>query len=246
MKSRRELKDTARQLFWEHWITLVLSAAVLWIASQILTQIQSMMRMPQETVDFYQSMPGLETFASQLNVGPDQGLPFLTVFALLLVASFFTALLGYGMSNLALRAVKEQEVPELGIFYAYRRFGRWTLFYVIYLIRVMLWTMLFFVPGIMAALSYSQAKFLMMEDEDLRPNDAIKKSTQLMQGRRWELFIIHLSFFGYYVLSVFTFGLSTLFSTPYMDMTFAGWYRELIAQQPAQSSPSPSQAQQHS
>ena len=231
MKSRIELKMQAQELFLKNWLLLVISAAILWVVSSIQGQISQFMPVPEESIAFAAATPGLETLAENWANLPDPGLAMWQVSLAVLLIGFLWAMLSYGFSSLALRAVKKEELPELEIFSAYRNFGRWAIFYLLYTIKVLLWSMLFIVPGIIAMLNYSQAVYLLIEDEDLRPNEALKKSTLLMRGRQFEFFIIWLSFIGFHLLAAFSWGISTLYSTPYIRMTYAGYYCELIANQ---------------
>ncbi|MBS9338776.1 DUF975 family protein [Fructobacillus sp. M2-14] len=94
-----------------------------------------------------------------------------------------------------------------------------------------LWLLLLFVPGIIKSFSYSQALFAYKDakanGEDIRFIDAITRSRELMDGHKWELFVLYLSFLGWGIVVFFTFGIGTLWLTPYMNMTLAGFYDHL-------------------
>ncbi|MCL2871046.1 MAG: DUF975 family protein [Coriobacteriia bacterium] len=237
MKSRIELKFRARELFFNNWVVFALSAAVLWIVSRIQVQIMNLQTVPEESILLAEATPGMEIFAETWRAAPDFGIPNWQIYLAIFLIGVLWAVLDYGFSSLALRAVKDEDLPDVEVFSAYKRFGRWVIFYLIYMVKVMLWSIFFIIPGIIAALNYSQAVFLMVEDEKLKPLDAIKKSIALMRGRKLELFTIWVSFIGFHILALFSWGVSTLYSAPYMKMTYAGYYRELItAQSNVQSS----------
>jgi len=232
MKSRVELKATAAKLFFENWFILVLSAAVIWVVMQIQTQVMRMQaRPPEEHLAILDATPGFEVMAETLRSAPEVGLSVWQVLLIFQILTIVMTLLGYGLSSLALKAAEGKDLPDLEIFYAYKKPLRWLAFYFIYTIKVLLWSMLFIIPGIIAALNYSQAVFLMIEDESLSPLAAIKKSTVLMKERKIEYLIIVLSFFWFYVLAFFTMWVTTLYSDPYMRMTLAGYYKELTKAQ---------------
>ncbi|MDK7085602.1 DUF975 family protein, partial [Gardnerella leopoldii] len=59
------------------------------------------------------------------------------------------------------------------------------------------------------------------------------QSRQLMDGYKWELFVLILSFFGWWLLELITFGLAAIWVMPYRTMTFANFYLKLKDKQAA-------------
>jgi len=84
-------------------------------------------------------------------------------------------------------------------------------------IFIFLWTLLLIIPGIMKAFSYALIPMIMADDKykDLGYMDILKKSQDMMQGHRMDLFILSLSFIGWHILAIFTFGLLELWILPY-------------------------------
>ena len=74
---------------------------------------------------------------------------------------------------------------------------------------------------------WSLAQFAMVEDENCGAREALRRSWAMMDGRRMDYFFLGLSFFGWMILSVFTFGIGNLFLTPYMQVAYASFYREM-------------------
>ena len=68
------------------------------------------------------------------------------------------------------------------------------------LLRVILWSFLFVVPGVIAAIRYSQAFYIMADDPTLRPYQCIEKSKAMMQGNKSKFFLLELSFAPWYIL----------------------------------------------
>lgn len=64
-----------------------------------------------------------------------------------------------------------------------------------------LWTMLFIIPGIIAAYRYSMALFVLAEDPSIGVNEAITVSKQMMKGNKWRLFCLGFSFIGWALLA---------------------------------------------
>ncbi|MDF2479565.1 MAG: hypothetical protein K0S24_5048 [Sphingobacterium sp.] len=69
-------------------------------------------------------------------------------------------------------------------------------------ILLFLWLLLFIVPAIIKSFSYSQTYFILKDHPDYSVSKAIKKSRQLMKGYKWKLFLLGLSFIGWWLLSI--------------------------------------------
>ena len=104
-----------------------------------------------------------------------------------------------------------------------------TSFLAILLVRLFtfLWSLLFVIPGIIKGLSYSMTSFIIAENPMIDPMDAIAKSQELMRGHKFELFMLHLSFIGWYLLGIITFGIGLFFIIPYVQTAIANFYVEL-------------------
>ena len=88
-----------------------------------------------------------------------------------------------------------------------------------------LWGLLFVIPGLIKAYSYRLVPFILADDPDMKPNDAILLSRQLMNGNKWKAFVLDLSFILWNILNVFTFGiLGVLWVYPYIHSTNAELY----------------------
>ncbi len=94
-------------------------------------------------------------------------------------------------------------------------------------IYTVLWTLLFIIPGIIAAFSYSMTFYILADHPEMDANDAIKASKQMMKGHKWELFCLGLSFIGWIILSGFTLGIGYLFLAPYQEQAFYAFYRNI-------------------
>lgn len=88
-----------------------------------------------------------------------------------------------------------------------------------------LWSLLFIIPGIIAGYSYRFVPYILAENPDIKPMDAIKLSKQMMNGHKWEAFVFDLSFLGWNILGLFTFGiLSLVYVNPYYQSSCAAYY----------------------
>lgn len=87
--------------------------------------------------------------------------------------------------------------------------------------------LLFIIPGIIIALSYSMVYFVIVDNPELGVMDALRKSKKIMNGHKWEYVVLNLSFIGWYILSYFTFGILLLWLAPYIMVTTANFYNNI-------------------
>lgn len=90
--------------------------------------------------------------------------------------------------------------------------------------------MLLMIPMYVVALAYALAPFLLRDEPELSAREILTKSRMMMQGHKWELFILMLSFIGWSFLCVFTLFIGYLWLAPYMCMTFTKYYEQLRAE----------------
>lgn len=92
---------------------------------------------------------------------------------------------------------------------------------------IYLWSLLFVIPGIIKAISYALTPYILADCKNVRATDALKLSMRMMEGHKWEYFVLGLSFIGWTLLTSLTCGLLYVFYVgPYMNNTFAGYYAE--------------------
>ncbi|MEY4716550.1 DUF975 family protein [Lacticaseibacillus paracasei] len=100
---------------------------------------------------------------------------------------------------------------------------------------VSLWMLLLVVPGIVKGLAYSQAQLIYRDAIDagqpIGYTEAVTRSRQLMYGHKWEFFVLLLSFLGWWLLEMITFGLASIWVIPYRTMTLANFYLKLTEEQ---------------
>jgi uncharacterized membrane protein len=114
------------------------------------------------------------------------------------------------------------------LFTGFKRF--WSAFGVYFLtgLFVFLWALLLIIPGIIALFRYAMAFFIVADDEDVGPLEAIRRSKEMMKGNKWKFFCLHWRFFGWALLAVcFTCGIGFLWLVPYMQTTFAKFYEDV-------------------
>lgn len=98
-------------------------------------------------------------------------------------------------------------------------------------IYVFLWTLLFIIPGIVKTYSYAMVPYLLKDNPELLPEEAINKSMEMMCGKKMQLFLLDLSFIGWAILCIFTFGIGYFFLAPYVYTARAAFYENVREQE---------------
>ena len=92
-------------------------------------------------------------------------------------------------------------------------------------ISIILWSLLLVVPGIIKAYEYSMVEYILAENPSMSSKEVLDLSRQMTAGHKGDLFVLDLSFFGWFLLGQFTLGLSDIFYTnPYRYATSAEAY----------------------
>lgn len=95
-------------------------------------------------------------------------------------------------------------------------------------VQLLLWSMLFFIPGIVKGYSYRMVPYILAENPDMSGGEAIALSRRMMNGQKWNAFVLDLSFLGWAILTALTLGLvGILYMNPYKAATDAELYRTL-------------------
>ncbi|MBE7082950.1 MAG: DUF975 family protein [Clostridiales bacterium] len=112
-------------------------------------------------------------------------------FALMIFSYGFICL---GVKSYLLGVVREQVVPVESIFFKFRVCLKAFCLKVATMLITFLWAIVFLIPGIVCALNYSFASFV-MADEDLSVYESMLKSKKLVYGHRGEICVVYLAYF---------------------------------------------------
>lgn len=143
----------------------------------------------------------------------------------LLAWGFFIIGLGGVFLKLA-RGGRQVEFGEL--FAAKRNPGEAFLLGILTNLFVALWSLLFVIPGIVKAYAYSMAPYIAYDHPEYTWRQCIDESRRLMNGNKWRLFCLHLSFLGWLIVGGLCLGIGTLWVIPYMEAATANFYCDLV------------------
>lgn len=103
-------------------------------------------------------------------------------------------------------------------------YGRYLGTMLLVAIYTFLWTLLFIIPGIIKSLSYAMTVYILKDNPEMNNNEAIELSMKMMDGYKWKLFVLQLSFLGWALLGILTLGIGYLWLFPYIQTTMAAFY----------------------
>ena len=108
-------------------------------------------------------------------------------------------------------------------------FGNMALVSFLVNLKVMLGYCLLIVPGVIWEYRYAMVPYLLAENPSMSCSRAMELSRGMMHGEKFNFFVLELSFIGWWILTIFTFGIGALFLRPYVEATQAEFYAAMRA-----------------
>lgn len=164
--------------------------------------------------------------------------------------SLMTAMVGIGFTIFSLNVSRRRTNSVGNLFDGFGNFFRFVWLNILIALLLTLWSLTFIllaalavyyyhmaifsffmlaglVLAIIAAYRYRQAFYILIDNPTMRPIDCIRKSKEMMKGRKAELFMLDLSFLGWYLLTIIPFV--SIYVFPYTRTTYAGYYDMLLS-----------------
>ena len=138
---------------------------------------------------------------------------------------------GFTMTFLANHRKEDNDPFNLShLIEGYRDFSRIFLTLLLQTIYTYLWSLLLVIPGIIKSYSYAMTPYILRDHPELKNNAAIEMSMDMMNGHKVDLFWLHLTFIGWWILCIFTLGIGYFWLAPYMSSANANFYEEVKAE----------------
>lgn len=172
---------------------------------------------------FFSSNDAINSYYQRIVINPFIGysLSFISLFVLLPLA------VGYSNSMRVLLETGDNRLANNSFSLG---FGNWL--HVVWgmilsTIYIFLWTLLLIIPGIIKSYSYALTPYILVEHPEMSANEAIEESMRLMDGHKFDLFYLQLSFIGWAILSILSLGLGFFWLIPYQMTAQAAFYRDI-------------------
>lgn len=163
---------------------------------------------------------GIQGFGQGINNVFLSSLGYLLSFAV-------SAFLNFGMLSFYLKISRNEETDYRELFNKFNMFVPYIVISLLTSIFVMLWSILFIIPGIIASFAYSQVYLIALDNPEMDGLEVLKCSKEMMYGYKLEYFILQLSFLGWIILGIFTCGILYLWLMPYIYVTNCNFYNKL-------------------
>lgn len=163
----------------------------------------------------------LLTFAIELLFAKDS----MIYVVLNLLTSCFSMTLSVGFYSYLLKMIRKEEFNRNDIFNYVGKVFPILAISLLTAIFSFLWSILFIIPGIIAAISYSFVFLIYVDNNDLSPMECLGKSKEMLNGYKWDYFVFELSFIGWILLCVLIIPL--VFVLPYFTISEVLYYEEL-------------------
>lgn len=134
---------------------------------------------------------------------------------------------GVGVAIFSLSIARNEEAALPQIFEGFQNFTTALFANLLMILFIFLWTLLLIIPGIIAAFSYAMTYYIIADNPDIGPMEAIDKSKEMMDGHKMDYFMLSLWFFGLALLCILTLGIGFFWLMPYMSVTIANFYNDI-------------------
>ncbi len=248
MWTRAELKSRAKQqMSGRYWSYLgaslmpELASYIISIPMSIISQIAMLpgfisTGMMSENSDFFRMLDQMERY------GTYDPAVFLELYSAMLLTMILPGILIFlfsqatsifilqpiivGMNRWLIRSREERNISLSMCFSVFKKGSYlksvWAMFYMAFF--QFLWTCLFWIPGIIKSYAYRMIPYIIADNPAIGAKRALKLSCQMTRGHKFDIFILDLSFLGWYLLGMLACCIGVYGVVPYQLATTAELY----------------------
>lgn len=214
--SRAELKKDAKEKLKGNWGTVILVVIILTAVISLCIQVVLKVFGQEVSTNFYGvtiEIPLLSTTGSFVNM---------------VVSCAIAAFFGLGKSKVFLK-ISRGEKPSIEDAFSMGKYfvPAFIAAFVISLF-VFLWFFLLIIPAIIASYRYKLYQYVLIDNPNMKAMEVVSRCKEMMVGHKMDLFFLDLSFLGWLILGVFTFGILYLWLFPYIYTTQANFYNDIV------------------
>ncbi len=179
------IRKIARETLKNRWKEMFLALAIYTLLTGYVSTILSYIFPRYETIEMY-----------------GQSLSYNTSFVGYLYQFILTGAFMYGLALFMLTFFRTKRTDNKLLFEGFSMIGKTILLQVVISVFVFLWTLLFIIPGIIAAFRYSMAFYILADHPEYSVSQCINESKARMKGNCGKYFVLLLSFIGWAILAV--------------------------------------------
>lgn len=193
MIDRKQLKFAARGYMKaakpNPWTVSMIACIITEILSVLTMQVTNLSAVQAALIEYQQTLD-VEAYLATLQAAQ----PDFAAVLIILLLSFMSTMIGAGLIIFIMRTVRDHKGSVGNLLDAFPVLIRIFCYQVVSTVLIFLWAMLFIIPGIIAAYRYRQGLYLLLDHPEMGIMDCIRTSKHLMDGHKWELFVMDLSF----------------------------------------------------
>lgn len=144
-----------------------------------------------------------------------------------LVTLLLAGALTVGYAKFLLNVVNKRNPKFVDLFSGFNIYLKTLGLYFITMASIVVGMIFFIIPGIIIALAFAMAPYILAEDDSKGIIEVLKESREMMKGHKLEYLVLEFSFILWFLLGIITFGLGLLWVMPYIQLTDANYYMEL-------------------
>ena len=147
------------------------------------------------------------------------------------LAIFLSGQIAIGWALVSKKVYSRSNLKFGDIFLGFNsNYFKWSWAYLLQAIYLSLWAIISFgVMAIIKSLAYSMTYYILEDHPTWSVNEAITESRRIMNGHKWRYFCLILSYLGWMILCVLSFGILSLWVTPRMNQATYLFYKDISA-----------------
>lgn len=132
-----------------------------------------------------------------------------------------------GVSIFSLSIARKENARIEQLFEGFNNFATALVTYLLIILYVFIGLIILIVPGIIAALQYSMSFYILADHPELKAQEVMQQSKEMMEGHKMKLLYLGLRFFLLALLCILTLGIGFLWLVPYFHVTMAKFYEDV-------------------
>lgn len=163
-------------------------------------------------------------------------IPILAATSIIILLAFgFRIFIGYALEVGSRKyfigaAAKDVDLGNVGFAFKSKRYLSIIKAMLYKAVLIILWTLLLIIPGVIKSYAYRMVPYILADNPEMDHKRAIEISNDMTNGEKFNIFVLDLSFIGWYILGALAFGIGVLFVNPYVNATEAELYLVLRQQ----------------
>lgn len=224
MWTRSELKERGKKaLHRNYWIIVLVTLLVQLLSGELLNSAGSSARSSADSAAYTKTLLGMIPFPFLWIVG--------AAFAVITAGMLYSVFAGNVFEVGGCRFFEENSIHKTKVAlildgFKNGAYGRNVVTMLLRDVYTILWTLCLIIPGVVKSYEYKLIPYILAENPEISRERAFEISKHIMDGQKWDAFVLDLSFLGWNLLSAITLGIvGVLYVRPYMSTTWAEFYK---------------------